>query len=65
MKNACFLCVTQEGKSLFQQQRYTQKKSEDCAWTPVVDEELLKFLESVEHKGRLDTISEWSCPSKL
>ena len=27
-----------------------QKKSEDCAWTPVVDEELLKFLESVEHK---------------
>ena len=43
-----------EGKSLYQQQRYTQKKSEDCAWTPVVDEELLKFLESVEHKaGRI------------
>ena len=40
-----------EGKSLCQQQRYTQKKSEDCAWTPVVDEELLKFLESVEHKA--------------
>ena len=40
-----------EGKSLYQQQRYTQKKSEDCAWTPVVDEELLKFLESVEHKA--------------
>ena len=40
-----------EGKSLYQQQRYTQKKSEDCAWTPVVDEELLKFLESVEHKS--------------
>ena len=39
-----------EGKALYQQQRYTQKKSEDCAWTPVVDEELLKFLESVEHK---------------
>ena len=35
-----------EGKALYQQQRYTQKKSEDCAWTPVVDEELLKFLES-------------------
>ena len=40
-----------EGKSLYQQQRYIQKKSEDCAWTPVVDEELLKFLESVEHKA--------------
>ena len=40
-----------EGKSLYQQQRYTQKKSEDCAWTPVIDEELLKFLESVEHKA--------------
>ena len=39
-----------EGKSLYQQQRYIQKKSEDCAWTPVVDE-LLKFLESVEHKA--------------
>ena len=35
---------------MYQQQRYTQKKSEDCAWTPVVDEELLKFLDSVEHK---------------
>ena len=40
-----------EGKSLYQQQRYSQKKSEDCAWTPVVDEELLKFLESDEHKA--------------
>ena len=40
-----------EGQSLYQQQRYTQKKSEDCARTPVVDEELLKFLESVEHKA--------------
>ena len=34
-----------EGKSLCQQQRYIQKKSEDCAWTLVVDEELLKILE--------------------
>ena len=39
-----------EGKVMYQQQRFTQKKSEDCAWTPVVDEELLKFLDSVEHK---------------
>ena len=29
---------------------YKEKKGEDCAWTPVVDETLLKFLESVEHK---------------
>ena len=27
-----------------------KKKVEDCAWTPVVDETLLKFLDSVEHK---------------
>ena len=40
-----------EGKALYQQQKYIQKKSEDCAWTPVIDEELLKFLESAdEHK---------------
>ena len=39
-----------EGKALYQQQRYTQKKGEDCAWTPVVDEELLKLLDSIEHK---------------
>ena len=25
-----------EGKSFYQQQRYTQKKSEDCAWTPLL-----------------------------
>ena len=31
-----------------------RRKVEDCAWTPVVDEELLKFLESVEHMaGRI------------
>ena len=41
-----------EGKSLYQQRRYTQKKSEDCAWTPVVDAELLQFLGSVEQKAR-------------
>ena len=40
-----------EGKSLYQQRRYTQKKSEDCAWTPLVDAELLQFLGSVEQKA--------------
>ena len=34
----------------FQQKEFEEKKVEDCAWTPVVDETLLKFLESVEHK---------------
>ena len=28
-----------------------KKKVEDCAWTPVVDEKMLKFLESIEHKA--------------
>ena len=40
-----------EGKDLYQQQKYVQKKSEDGAWTLVVDEELLKFLEALEHKA--------------
>lgn len=35
---------------IYQQQRYTQKKSDVFSKTPVVGEELLKFLESVEHK---------------
>ena len=54
-----------EGKSFYQQQRYTQKKSEDCAWTPVVDAELLQFLGSVEQKGTLDTVPKWPYPSEL
>ena len=33
-----------------QRTEFKQKKVEDCAWTPVVDETLLKFLDSVEHK---------------
>ena len=51
VKNACFSLRHAEGKSVYQQLRYIQKKSEDCAWTPAVDEELLKSLESVEHKA--------------
>ncbi len=39
-----------EGEALYQQQRYLQKKSEDCAWTLVVDEELLRFVDAVEHQ---------------
>ena len=33
-----------------QRTEFKQKKVEDCAWTPVVDETLSKFLDSVEHK---------------
>ena len=40
-----------EGKALNHHQRFFQKKSEDCAWTPVDDEEFPKLLESVEHEA--------------
>ena len=39
-----------EGEALYQQQRYLQKKSEDCAWTLVVYEELLRLVDAVEHQ---------------
>ena len=32
-------------------EEFKEKKVEDCAWTPVVDETMLKFLESVEQKS--------------
>ena len=40
----------------FQQKEFEEKKVEDCAWTPVVDETLLKFLESVEHNPLLKMV---------
>ena len=39
-----------EGKALNHHQRFIQKKSEDCAWTPVDDEEFPKLLKSVERE---------------
>ena len=44
--SACF----QQTQTWKQRKEFKEKKVEDCAWTPVVDETLLKFLESVEHK---------------
>eukprot|EP00435_Cladocopium_sp_Y103_P051075 s568_g15.t1 len=44
--SACY----QQPRTWKQRKEYKEKKVEDCAWTPVVDENLLKFLESVEHK---------------
>ena len=34
-----------------QRKEFKEKKVEDCAWTPAVDETMLKFLESVEYKS--------------
>ena len=44
--SACY----QQPQTWKQRTEFKQKKVEDCAWTPVVDENLLKFLDSVEHK---------------
>eukprot|EP00435_Cladocopium_sp_Y103_P059650 s194_g21.t1 len=44
--SACY----QQPQTWKQRKEYKEKKVEDCAWTPVVDEDMLKFLESVEHK---------------
>ena len=45
--SACY----QQTQTWKQRKDFKEKKVEDCAWTPVVDETLLKFLESVEHKS--------------
>ena len=45
--SACY----QQTQTWKQRKEFKEKKVEDCAWTPVVDETLLKFLESVEHKS--------------
>ena len=44
--SACY----QQPQTWKQRTEFKQKKVEDCAWTPVVDENLIKFLDSVEHK---------------
>ena len=45
-----FSVCYQQPQTWKQRKEFKEKKAEDCAWTPVVDETLLKFLESVEHK---------------
>ena len=45
--SACY----QQTQTWKQRKEFKEKKVEDCAWTPVVDETMLKFLESVEHKS--------------
>ena len=45
--SACY----QQTQTWKQRKEFKEKKVEDCAWTPVVDETMLKFLESVEHKA--------------
>ena len=43
--SACY----QQNLTWKQTKEFEEKKVEDCAWTPVVDETTLRFLESVEH----------------
>jgi hypothetical protein len=50
LKKNCFQLATNKPK-LGKRKEFKEKKVEDCAWTPVVDETMLKFLESVEHKA--------------
>jgi len=45
--SACY----QQNQTWKQRKEFKEKKVEDCAWTPVVDENMLKFLESIEHKA--------------
>ena len=45
--SACY----QQTQTWKQRKEFKEKKVEDCAWTPVVGETLLKFLEFVEHKS--------------
>ena len=44
--SACY----QQNQTWKQRKEFKEKKIEDCAWTPAVDDTMLKFLESVEHK---------------
>ena len=46
----CSAC-SQQNQTWRHRKEFKEKKVEDCAWTPVVDENMLKFLESVEHKS--------------
>ena len=34
-----------------QGKEFKENKVENCAWSPVVDENMLKFLECIEHKS--------------
>ena len=43
--SACY----QQNQTWKQRKERKEKKVEECAWTPVVDDTMLKFLESVEH----------------
>ena len=47
MFSACY----QQNQTWKQRKEFKEKKVEDCAWTHVDDENMLKFLESVEHKS--------------
>ena len=49
LKKDCYQ-LAKSPPNLEQGKEFEEKKVEDCAWTPVVDDTLLKFLKSVKHK---------------
>ena len=51
LKKDCFSACYQQTQTWKQRREFKEKKVDDCAWTPVVDETMLKFLEPVEHKS--------------
>ena len=43
-------CYQNPSQKYYDSKTYKNRTTEDCAWTPVVDENLVKLLDSVEHK---------------
>ena len=50
LEKDCFQPVINNPKLGNRELSSNRRKVEECAWAPVVDETLLKFLDSVEHK---------------
>jgi hypothetical protein len=46
-----FLTCNEQNQTWKQGKKIKENKVENCAWTPVVDENMLKFVESIEHKS--------------
>ena len=51
LKKDCFQLAINKTKHGNRESCLRKIQVEDCAWTPVVDDTMLKFLDSVEHKS--------------
>ena len=51
LKKDVFSACYQQNQTWKQRKEFKEKNVEECAWTPVFDENMLKFLESVEYKS--------------